>query len=259
MTRRMFDAVSPGALPRSAVLVAGYDDGLYNNVAKIRAQFPHALLVDITVSSRHNWGHVLDVETGDATAAEAPGWVLMRRAAGVDPSVYCNSSTWPSVRAAFRAAGVAEPHYWIARYDGDPTIPAGAVAKQYLNTPGWDESSVADYWPGVDPAPTSTPTPPEDIVTPQDKKDIAAAVLAELPAVLAAVPAAVWDYNLTRRDDQWKPQKVNPTLAAHWFIEGKDVTDRQRATEAAELKTEVTALTAQVAALVKLLTPKAGA
>jgi hypothetical protein len=124
-----------------------------------------------------------------------------------------------------------------------------------------DVAEATDF--GEYPRPTITtptpPTPPEDIVTPQDKKDIAALVLAELPAALAAVPAAVWDYNLTRRDDQWKPQKVNPTLAAHWFIEGKDVTDRQRATEAAELKTEVTALTAQVAALVKLLTPKAGA
>jgi hypothetical protein len=81
----------------------------------------------------------------------------MRRAAGADPTIYCNASTWPAVRAAFAAANVAEPHYWIAKYDGDPTIPAGAVAKQYRGdvAPGYDVSSVVDYWPGVDPAPTN--------------------------------------------------------------------------------------------------------
>ena len=45
--------------------------------------------------------------------------------------MYCSLSTWPAVRSAFSSAGVDEPHYWIAHYDGDPTIPDGAIAKQY--------------------------------------------------------------------------------------------------------------------------------
>jgi len=158
--RTMYDAVTAdnilAANPRPQ-MVAGYVDKI-----KLEpwsggdwALFPDAVKVQIVKKATTNAGHVLDVEPGDATPSEAPGWVKMRRAAGADPTVYCNASTWPTVRAAFQAAGVAEPHWWIAHYDGDPTIPAGAVAKQYRGdvAPGYDVSSVVDYWPGVDPAP----------------------------------------------------------------------------------------------------------
>lgn len=165
MTRQMFDAVDASALPAGAPLYAGYIDGAYANVAQIRARFPHATVVDIAVFSSTNGGHVLDVENGDATPNEAPGWVQRRRAADVDPSVYCNSSTWPVVRSAFQAAGIAEPHYWIAQYDNDPTIPAGAVAKQYTDNGPYDSSSVADIWPGIDPQETDMPFTDADAVT----------------------------------------------------------------------------------------------
>jgi hypothetical protein len=79
--------------------------------------------------------------------------------------VYCGEASWDSVRAAFVAAGVPEPHYMIAHYDNVPTVPIGAVAKQYINDPTsgghYDLSAVADYWPGIDPAPANTP-PKED-------------------------------------------------------------------------------------------------
>lgn len=157
MTRTMYDAVSVPSVPAGAVLVAGYDDGFYNDVAAFEARFPHAKVVPITVFASDDRGIVLDVENGDATPAQAPGWVKMRRSAGVDPTVYCNSSTWNAVKAAFASAGVAQPHYWIAQYDGNPTIPAGAVAKQYSDPGPYDLSSVLDYWPGVDSAPPSPP------------------------------------------------------------------------------------------------------
>jgi hypothetical protein len=164
MTRTMFDAVTPGNLPRGARIVAGYSDGLYSNMKEIDAAFPSAIHVDIAVSSNFDGGHVLDVERGDALPGNAPGWVVRRRNNGIDPSVYCDASTWPSVRAAFHSQGIAEPHYWIAQYDGDPTIPPGAVAKQYASNAAYDTSSVADYWPGIDPAPeVHMPLTPEDI------------------------------------------------------------------------------------------------
>lgn len=164
MTRTMYDAVTAANVPADATLVAGYGDGYYQDVEAFRARFPHATVVEIAVSSHHNLGQVLDVETGDATPAEAPGWVSMRRAAGVDPSVYCNSSTWPQVRAAFTRAGVAEPHWWIAQYDGNPTIFPGAVAKQYADPGPYDLSAVADYWPGVDPQEDDMPYTPAELV-----------------------------------------------------------------------------------------------
>ena len=154
--RTMYDAVTAANIPADAPMVAGYCDTI-----KIPqwtdadwARFPNAVKVRIAKKPTTNDGHVLDVEIGNATPAESPGWVALRRSAGADPSIYCNASTWPSVQQAFQRAGVAEPHYWIARYDGDPAIPAGAVAKQWKTTAGWDLSSVADHWPGVDPAST---------------------------------------------------------------------------------------------------------
>ena len=155
--RTMYDAVTAANIPADARMVAGYIDRikLLPWTAADWARFPNAVKVTIVKKASTNDGHVLDVEPGDATPAEAPGWVRMRRAAGAIPTVYCNTSTWPSVRAAFRAAQVAEPYYWLAVYDGNPKwrddwAVAGVVAKQYQNTPGFDLSSVADHWPGVD-------------------------------------------------------------------------------------------------------------
>lgn len=167
MTRTLYDAIAANQIPAGAALIAGYGDGLYNDFGAERVAFPNARVVEIAVFAEDDLGVVLDVEKGNAAPAQAPGWVVKRRAAGVDPTVYCSLATWPSVKAAFTAAGVAQPHFWIAAYDGDPTIPAGAVAKQYQDVGPYDRSSVADYWPGVDPVPVVTPpvtTPEEDSV-----------------------------------------------------------------------------------------------
>lgn len=153
MTRTMYDTVTVEDIPPNAEMVAGYIDGIYANIGIMRQKFPHAVIVEIAVNSHTNDGDVLDVETGDATPSEAVLWVKMRRQSGADPSVYCNASIWPHVRTAFKSAGVREPHYWIAKWDGIASIPDGAVAKQYKNAYSghhYDSSIVADSWPGVD-------------------------------------------------------------------------------------------------------------
>lgn len=154
----MYDGVDASRLPTDAQLVAGYVDGLYAWSAADWARFPNSVKVRIAVFSSTNDGEVLDVEPGDATPAESVDWVLMRRRAGADPTVYMNTSTWPTVRSAFSARNVAEPHYWIAQYDGVASLPSDAVAKQYYNNnqAGYDLSVVADYWPGVDSTPGGT-------------------------------------------------------------------------------------------------------
>lgn len=172
--RTMYDSVTPDTISANATMVAGYVDGHYANLTAMRARFPHALIVGIAVSAHTDDGEVLDVERYDASPDEAPGWATRRRQAGVDPSVYCNSSTWPAVRAAFHAANVAEPHYWIAQWDGSPTIPAGAVAKQHSNPGPFDVSSVEPYWPGVDPKPAPTPSPIPEPNVPLTQQDIEA-------------------------------------------------------------------------------------
>lgn len=149
--RTMYDSVTPGNIPADAQMVAGYVDGAYAWSAADWARFPAAVHVPIAVFPSTNDGVVLDVEQGDATPQQAPGWVQMRRAAGVDPTVYCSESAWPAVQAAFKAAGVAQPHYWVAAYPGEgAVVPAGAVAHQYQDAGPYDLSVVVDYWPGVD-------------------------------------------------------------------------------------------------------------
>lgn len=148
--RTMFDSVNPARIPRDAEIVAGYVNGTYKWSDSDWALFPNSVHVGIAVRASFNGGEVLDIERGDATPTEAPGWVDMRRASGVDPSVYCSESLWTTVAREFNRQGVVAPHYWIAHYDGNPDIPIGAVAKQYRNTADWDISSVANFWPGID-------------------------------------------------------------------------------------------------------------
>lgn len=159
MTRVMYDSVDANQIPADAQMVAGYVDGRFRWSDAAWARFPHAVKVRIAVLHTTNDGHVLDVEPGNASPTDAVQWVQMRRKAGADPTVYCNASTWPSVRQAFQRASVAEPHYWIAAWNGQQTIPPGAVAHQYKTTNAYDVSIVADYWPGVDPAPKPQPQP----------------------------------------------------------------------------------------------------
>jgi hypothetical protein len=162
--RTMFDAVTPGNLPRSAVMVAGYVDGLYENVAAIRARFPNALEVSIAVRWTDR-AQVLDVENGDATPAQAVTWCTdtMSDVSNDDLTVYANADTMPAVRAAFKAAVVTLPQLFVADYDGVAELPAGYIAKQFASNAAYDTSVVADYWPGVDPAPKppAPPAPPE--------------------------------------------------------------------------------------------------
>lgn len=151
----MLDSVNAEAIPPSAQMVAGYVDGLYRWTDASWGRFPNAVKVRIAVHASTNDGVVGDVENGDMTPAQAVGWVLMRRHAGVDPTIYCSLAIWDAVRSAFRGAGVAEPHYWIAAYpDIGPQLYPGSVAHQYADHgphgENYDTSVVADYWPGVD-------------------------------------------------------------------------------------------------------------
>lgn len=164
--RTMFDSTNPAAIPTSAELVGGYTDGIYGPDFKAIgrsatgwdaaawARFPNSVHVLISAIGTDS-GTVGDVEPGCMSPQQGVFWVKKRRAAGVTPSIYCNEKYGlPSVRAAFRYWGVAEPPYWVANYDGVALLRPGEVARQYANPTltghPYDKSIVADYWPGVD-------------------------------------------------------------------------------------------------------------
>lgn len=175
MSRTMYDSVTATDIPISATMVAGYINGRYAWKPSDWARFPGAVKVQISITAAADAGQVLDVETGDATPQQAPHWVTMRRAAGTEPTVYMNESTWASVKQAFAGQHVAPPCYWVAAYATPPapSIPLGAVAHQYadpVHSGGhYDLSIVADHWPGVDPAPVPPPTPAPPIIIPEDE------------------------------------------------------------------------------------------
>lgn len=152
MTREMYDAVTPANIPVTAQMVAGYlAPSRYTWTAANWARFPDAVKVRIAVRSSTNDGHVLDVETGDATPAQAPVWARMRRASGYAyPTIYCSVSVQSQVIDAFNQAGEPLPLWWLAHYDNIDALPAGAIAKQYADPGPVDRSIVADFWPGVD-------------------------------------------------------------------------------------------------------------
>ena len=194
--RTMHDSVTATDIPATATMVGGYVDGDYVWSAADWARFPAAVHVPIAVFSTTNNGVVLDVERGNATPAQSVDWVRLRRAAGVDPTVYCNLATLPLVQGAFRAAYVTEPHYWLAQWTGAPHLLAGSVATQYADptTSGghWDLSLVADHWPGVDPAaPHPAPPPPSGHVYVVQDRDTLSGI-----GVRFGVPwQAIWDAN----------------------------------------------------------------
>lgn len=160
--RTMYDSTTPEhSIPASAAMVAGYVGGEWPNYSDICARWPDAVHVSIAVNAGED-AQVLDVETGDATPADAPAWAARQRARGQDPSVYCNTSTWPAVEQAFNSAEAALPHWWRADYNGQPALEMGEVAHQYRSdtAQNLDYSVVADYWPGVDPPPTAPTTDP---------------------------------------------------------------------------------------------------
>jgi hypothetical protein len=167
--RKFYDAIDANKLPAGGDGYLGYDDGNWPDEPTIEAKFPGKIVISITVNPNDNKGIIGDGPPDNGTWQQWVGWVQKRRASGEDPWINTNMSNWPAGKLAFSLAKVAEPHWWIAKYDNDPTIPAGALMKQYASNDSYDTSSAAAYLPGIDPKPAATPTTP----TVQEEDDVA--------------------------------------------------------------------------------------
>lgn len=163
----MADSITVANLPAGFDLYGAYVDGRYQSYHQATSLYP-TKVVGIAVFSTTDDGIVGDCENGDMTPQTAVTWVQMRRKAGVDPTIYCSEAALAEVAAAFTAAKVSPPHYWIAAYPGiGPDLYPGTVAHQWVDHGPYDESVVANYWPGVDPTPVP-PTPLPQPTTPED-------------------------------------------------------------------------------------------
>lgn len=163
--RLMFDSTTPWDIPRDAKMIAYYVDGKYAWPQAWLDMFPLAQKVSISAIGVKT-AHVGDVEVGCIWPPRtAVPWVLRARADGYDPTIYVNElNDWGPVRQAFRDAGVPEPHYWVARYNGVRSYPEGSIGRQFAHPHDgdgvadrpwetgkhYDLSIIAPYWPGVD-------------------------------------------------------------------------------------------------------------
>lgn len=124
----MYDSVDVSQIPAAALACGGYRDGRWPTFQALSERFPHARLLSIAVSASTD-ADCLDIEQGDATPAQAPGWVKRQHARGIPrPCLYANASTMPAVLAALKAEGIPRgmvrlwsAHYTVAHICGPDT------------------------------------------------------------------------------------------------------------------------------------------
>lgn len=169
-----FDDVEPDLLPAGYDAYAGYVDGIYENISQIKARFPSAFILTIAVKSA-DIADVLDIESGDATNADAAAWFKRALAAGITkPCFYTEASNVNALVDVLTSAGIPRTAYklWSAHYAqgnhicGPNTCKATTVAcdaTQFTNNANGkslDESAaLTSFFTLVTPpAPTGNPT-----------------------------------------------------------------------------------------------------
>jgi hypothetical protein len=169
----MYDSTTATDIPIDAAAVAGYVNGEFTWSAEDWARFLAASKLGIDVTNA-GAGGCLDIEQGDATIEDAPGWVNNRHANKIErPWLYVNRDNWAALVNLIEAAGlVGTVGYWVADWTGEPhSLELGdgtkADAVQYANpaTSGghFDLSTIYGPLPAVG-APAgaggTTPSPP---------------------------------------------------------------------------------------------------
>lgn len=119
----------------SEAAVAGYVDGRYKDMHELVAAFPTHHHLSIAVRAADD-ADCLDVESGDATPAATPNWVLRQHHRGIwRPVIYASSSVWPNIEQELTKAKLHPEMYrrWYAEWNGQPIIAQGYDAHQYTD------------------------------------------------------------------------------------------------------------------------------
>ena len=115
----MFDSVTLSEVPPNPPAVACYVNGMFANHAEALHRFPNAHILTIAVNAGAD-ADVLDIETYDATPADAPGWYRRQKARGLArPCLYASASVMESgVLPVLRTAGIPRTavRLWSAHY-----------------------------------------------------------------------------------------------------------------------------------------------
>ena len=114
----MYDSTEVLTIPGAAEAVAGYVGGNWPTYNTLVKKYPHAKHVSIAVNSQED-AICLDIENGDATAEDAPGWYRRQKSRHVTyPKLYTSASNVGNVVTKMHAAGIGRSGYriWSAHY-----------------------------------------------------------------------------------------------------------------------------------------------
>jgi hypothetical protein len=147
----MYDSITVANLPDGGGAYAGYVGGNWATWDAVKATFGgHAHLLSIAVNAGED-AKCLDVEQGDATPAEAPGWVKRQQGRGqYKPVLYASVSAVPAVLAALGHAGIKrdEVRLWSAHYGAGKHI-CGPASCKWPGVPACDGTQWTDAAAGA--------------------------------------------------------------------------------------------------------------
>lgn len=200
MYTAMYDDITLSLLPKGAAAYAGYVNGRWANFPALKAMFPKAHLLDISVFASGD-ATCLDVEAGDATIAEIYGWFKRQQARRVyRPVIYTSANNLAQLGATMTANGFPRESYrvWSAHYNGAHICGAATCGynvggssvdgTQFTSTVlghSLDESLIVDSFFAPAPPP---PPPPHGVRTADGTKSLAQA----LTGTGTSVQQSVW-------------------------------------------------------------------
>ena len=170
MSLIMYDAIHLASFAgiTNADAFAGYVDGRWPTFPLLDALAPPGThLLSIAVFAIDN-ADCLDIETGDATNAQAPEWVSRQLHAGASrPCLYTSASNVGALVTAMRGFSRSQYRIWSAHYSGKHTCGPASCGAAPVPCDGtqWtdashgrslDESVLADDFFGSDPPPAVT-------------------------------------------------------------------------------------------------------
>jgi hypothetical protein len=135
-TATMYDTVTVSTVPHDPFALAGYTGGWWPTFGALTRTWPRAHTVSIAISARER-ADCLDVEPGDATAGDVPGWVRAEKRAGHPrPCVYSDWSEYVGqIRPVLERAGIhrSQVWEWDAHYTFTPHIDPGFDGTQWTD------------------------------------------------------------------------------------------------------------------------------
>lgn len=134
----MYDSVTVTDIPKEPAAVAAYINGIYKNIDEVRARFPRARILTISVTG---WGvaDCYDIEHGDYKASDVERLYHIAHDAGVwRPCFYAQlSGVMPQVKDALNgivpSISREDVRLWVAYYNGMPDLPVTYDAHQFTD------------------------------------------------------------------------------------------------------------------------------